>query len=91
MRERTETDAVTGETTLITEKWMVYTVIYNGETYFADTVFGLDADQKLLASDYAENLSLFLGDGIFQNFADYNSTNAIPSLGDVRSFFLKQQ
>lgn len=84
MRERTETDPETGEEITITEKWMVYTILYNGEAYFADTVFALDAEQKLLAADYAENLSLFLGDGMFQSLADWEGTNAIPSLGEVR-------
>lgn len=84
MRERTETDPETGEEITITEKWMVYTILYNGEAYFADTVFALDDEQKLLAADYAENLSLFLGDGMFQSLADWDGTNAIPSMGEVR-------
>ena len=33
--------------------------------YFSDTVFHLTDDQKSLAGDYAQNLSLFLGDGMF--------------------------
>ena len=64
-----------------TEKWYVYTIVYNGEAYFADTIFALTDAQKELAGDYAQNLSLFLGDGMFQ-FTD--SVNGIPSLGDVR-------
>lgn len=61
-------DASTGEetttetVTTTTEKWIVYTVTYNGEAYFADEVFHLTAEQKALADDYAYNLGLFLGD-----------------------------
>lgn len=84
LRETAETDPDTGEETTVTEKWMIYTVIYNGESYFADTIFALTEDQKELAVDYAQNLSLFLGDGIFQNLSSWNGTNSIPSLGDVR-------
>ncbi|MEA4845767.1 MAG: C39 family peptidase [Clostridiaceae bacterium] len=84
LRETTETDPDTGEETTVTEKWMIYTVVYNGESYFADTIFALTDEQKVLAADYAENLSLFLGDGIFQNLSSWNGTNSIPSLGDVR-------
>ena len=54
---------------------------YNGEAYFADTIFALTDEQKRLAENYAENLSLFLGDGLFQ-YAP--STNTITTLGDVR-------
>lgn len=54
---------------------------YNGEVYFVDTIFALTDEQKGLAENYAENLSLFLGDGLFQ-YAP--STNTITALGDVR-------
>lgn len=63
------------------ETWYIYTLSYNGESYFADHVFYLSDGQKELADDYAQNLSLFLGDGMFQ-YSD--SVNSIPSLGDVR-------
>lgn len=64
------------------EKWMVYTVSYNGEAYFADEIFHLTADQKQLADDYAQNLSLFLGDSMFQSLPEGYQT--IASLGTVR-------
>ena len=83
MREKTVEDPETGEETTISEKWMIYTVLYNGEEYFADQVFALTEDQKELAADYAGNLSLFLGDGLVQNLEDWEG-NSIPSLGDVR-------
>ncbi len=44
----------------VTETWLIYTVVYNGEEYFADEVFHLTDEQKELADDYAENLTLFL-------------------------------
>ena len=43
--------------------------------------FALTDEQKDLAENYAENLSLFLGDGLFQ-YAP--STNTTTALGDVR-------
>ena len=45
-----------------TEKVAVYTVVYNGEEYFADHIFHLSDKQKALAADYRENLKLFLGE-----------------------------
>lgn len=66
-----------------TELWYIYTIVYNGEAYFADTIFHLTDDQKELADDYAQNLSLFLGDGMFQGIFDDNATQGIPSLGNV--------
>ena len=63
------------------ETWYIYTIRYNGEAYFADAIFALTDEQKGLAENYAENLSLFLGDGLFQ-YAP--STNTITALGDVR-------
>lgn len=61
------TNAETGETVItekeITEKWAIYTVLYNGEEYFADNVFHLSDKQKQLAKDYTANLKLFFGDG----------------------------
>lgn len=64
------------------ETWYIYTLSYNGEGYFADTVFHLTDEQKDLAGNYTENLSLFLGDGMFQ-YTEYGGVT-IASLGDVR-------
>lgn len=64
IRETTVTDPETEEETTVSETWMIYTVRYNGESYFSDTVFQLTDDQRELAADYASNLSLFLGDGL---------------------------
>lgn len=82
IRETTETDPETGEETTVSETWMIYTIQYNGESYFSDTVFRLTDDQKALAADYASNLSLFLGDGLLQNLEAWTG-NSIASLGDV--------
>ena len=62
-----------------TEIWYIYTIVYRGEDHFADEIFHLTDEQKELAEDYAQNLSLFLGDGMFQSA----SGNVIPSLGSV--------
>lgn len=83
LRDREETDPDTNEKSTVTEKWMIYTISYNGEAHFADNVFQLTDEQKELAADYASNLSLFLGDGMLQNMAAWNG-NSIPSLGEVR-------
>ena len=63
-----------------TEIWYIYTIVYQGEAHFADEIFHLTDEQKELAEDYAQNLSLFLGDGMFQSA----SGTVIPSLGSVR-------
>ena len=41
IREKTMEDPETGEETTVSEKWMIYTISYNGEDYFADQVFSL--------------------------------------------------
>lgn len=82
----TVTDPETGDeidlTTTVTEIWAIYTVIYNGETYFADHVFHLTDEKKSLADDYAQNLSLFLGDGTLQRLPE--GLQITPSLGNIR-------
>lgn len=83
LRDREETDPDTNEKSTVTEKWMIYTISYNGEAHFADNVFQLTDEQKELAADYAANLSLFLGDGMLQNLTAWNG-NSIPSLEDIR-------
>lgn len=56
------------ETVVITTR--TYNIAYNGESYFADTVFSLSDEQKSLANDYARNLSVFLNDGVYQVLSD---------------------
>lgn len=81
-RESTETDPDTGEENTISETWRIYTIVYNGESYFAHTVFAMTEEQNELAYNYAQNLSLFLGDGMLQSLAGWNG-NSIASLGSV--------
>lgn len=81
-RDSTETDPETEEITIVTEKWIIYTIVYNGEDYFADNVFHLSDEQKAISADYAQNLSLFLGDGMFQGLPSDFTT--LPALGDIR-------
>lgn len=69
-RESTSVDPDTGEETVVTKLWMIYTVVYNGEAYFADSIFHLTEEQKALSLDYAYNLSVFLGDGLFQSLSN---------------------
>lgn len=83
-RESTEANPDTGEEITVSETWIIYTVVYNGESYFSDQVFSLNDEQLALAEDYAANLSMFLGDGMLQSLAEWKGTNAISSLGDVR-------
>lgn len=61
-------DEGSGETVHATIR--IYTISYNGEAYFADQVFHLSDDQKLLASQYAQNLTVLLGDGIYQGLSE---------------------
>lgn len=70
------------EPVTVKETVAVYIVKYNGEEYFADNIFHLTQEQKMLAKSYAENLSLFLGDSMFQKIPEGYET--IVPLGDVR-------
>lgn len=81
-RESASVNPETGEETTITELWMIYTVVYNGENYFADHIFHLSDKQKSLAGDYAYNLSIFLGDGLFQGMT-YGEFTPGPSYDGV--------
>jgi hypothetical protein len=58
--EYTVTDPETKEEAGVSETVAYYTVIYNGNTHLADTVFFLTDVQKTLAADYSSNLRLFL-------------------------------
>lgn len=82
-REKTVIDPETAEETVTTEMWRIYTIRYNGEGYFEDNIFSLTDEQKELAGYYAENLSLFLNNGMLQHLSEWNGTG-IPSLGNVR-------
>lgn len=51
-------DELTKKNILITHYH--YTVQYVGSEYFADTVFALTEEEKIIAEEYASNLNLFL-------------------------------
>ena len=71
-----EIDPQTIEPTEVPATARIYEVQYNGEAYFRDAVFNLSEDQKILASNYAQNLSVLLGDGMYQVLSDYSSMGA---------------
>ena len=79
----TETEPAPTREVVVIEHWLIYSITYNGEHYFADHVFHLTEDQKTLSDEYAYNLSLFLNDGMFQHLSDWDG-NGIPSLGTIR-------
>lgn len=65
--DSSDEDSSTTQTTISVR---IYTVIYNGESYFANEIFALSDDQKSLSNNYAENLAVFLGDGSYQVLSD---------------------
>lgn len=78
-----KTGKVTVTETEVTEIWKIYTIVYNGEAYFEDKIFALSDEQKGLAENYAQNLSVFLGDGMMQGLLPAESIGLV-SLGDIR-------
>lgn len=60
------TEEVEAEPEVIEQTIRVYSISYNGEAYFSDHVFSLTDDQKNLAANYAQNLSVLLSDGVYQ-------------------------
>lgn len=83
----TDIDPKTGKVTVteteVSEVWKIYTIVYNGEAYFEDKIFALSDEQKELAENYAQNLSVFLGDGMMQGLLPAESADRV-SLGDIR-------
>lgn len=71
----TKINEETGEETVVTEVWRIYTVAYHGDSVFSEQVFSLSDEQKELANNYASNLNLFLQDDRFS--------------GSVNSAFMK--
>lgn len=71
----TQTNEETGEETVVTEVWRIYTVVYHGDSIFSEQVFSLSDEQMELANNYASNLNLFLQDERFS--------------GSVNSAFMK--
>jgi murein DD-endopeptidase MepM/ murein hydrolase activator NlpD len=70
----TVTDPETEEETTYSETVIYYTVVYNGNTHFADAVFFLTDEQKSLAADYHGNLIMFLNDHMI---VSGNTTHAL--------------
>ena len=79
--EEPRTTTVTDTT--IDEKTGKVTVTETGEAYFEDKIFALSDEQKELAENYAQNLSVFLGDGMMQGLLPAESADLV-SLGDIR-------
>ena len=75
----------------------VYTITYNGEAYFGNEVFRLTDEQKSLASDYAQNLSMLLHDGNYQVLSEteffdlgYSYEGVIFTNGETQVFYYNQ-
>jgi hypothetical protein len=79
--EEGSTSESSSETTYETIR--VYTISYNGESYFADNIFALSDDQKTLANNYAQNLTVLLGDGVYQALSETEFTGASASYDGV--------
>jgi murein DD-endopeptidase MepM/ murein hydrolase activator NlpD len=68
-----------------------YTIVYSGDTHFADAVFFLTEEQKALAGEYSNNLHIFLNASMS---VTANRTTALlaqlaldnPYSGDVEAF-----
>lgn len=77
--EKNNLFSYTSKTEIITEKdadgkdikitKITYTVVYAGDSYYADNVFKLTDEQKTIAEEYAFNLNIFLN-------ADYSNQSA---------------
>lgn len=68
-----------------THDYTTYTVTYVGDEYFADTVWQLDDKEKSFASDYAQNLTLYLqeieereGISILEEINDLTAGSTVP-------------
>ncbi len=64
--EETDPEAVPLEPEYVEVTTRTYTISYSGETYFGDEVFGISEEQRDLAAQYAQNLSMLLQDGSYQ-------------------------
>lgn len=81
----TKTDPKTKKETEFTETVVYYTIVYNGDTHFADAVFFLSDEQKALAADYHSNLYLFLNDNLITTANTTHSLLAQISLDNPYS------
>ena len=65
--------------------YTTYTITYVDDSYFADTVWQLDDDEKAFARDYAQNLTLYLqeieereGISILEQINDLTASSTVP-------------
>lgn len=65
--------------------YTTYTISYAGDSYFADTVWQLDETERAFASDYAQNLTLYLqeieereGISILEQINDLTAGSTVP-------------
>lgn len=68
-----------------THDYTTYTISYAGDSYFADTIWQLDDKEKSFASDYAQNLTLYLqeieereGISILEQINDLTAGSTVP-------------
>ena len=68
-----------------THDYTTYTISYAGDNYFADTIWQLDETERAFASDYAQNLTLYLqeieereGISILEQVNDLTAGSTVP-------------
>lgn len=68
-----------------THDYTTYTISYAGDNYFADTIWQLDETERAFASDYAQNLTLYLqeieereGISILEQINDLTAGSTVP-------------
>ena len=68
-----------------THDYTTYTISYAGDSYFAETVWQLDDKEKSFASDYAQNLTLYLQEieerediSILEEINDLTAGSTVP-------------
>lgn len=68
-----------------THDYTTYTISYAGDNYFADTIWQLDETERAFASDYAQNLTLYLqeieereGISILEEINDLTAGSTMP-------------
>lgn len=68
-----------------THDYTNYTISYAGDNYFADTIWQLDETERAFASDYAQNLTLYLqeieereGISILEQVNDLTAGSTVP-------------
>ena len=68
-----------------TQDYTTYTISYAGDNYFADTIWQLDETERAFASDYAQNLTLYLqeieereGISILEQINDLTAGSTVP-------------